>query len=177
LGGGVDAAILGAASGAGPVTAGATANTDARPVCPWTKRSCHLSDQRHHEREDASSMVTAGATANTTKGTSRASRESGWVGLCSYPLEKIQVGRGDAAQTSIDSVHGCIHGFSIGLIPCCVRWPRQLSQLSRNLLSVAADLFPFYSAALLTTLAQLSQLSRNLLSVAAVILSFKVPPC
>jgi len=34
------------------------------------------------DREDASSMVTAGATANTTEGNSRASRESGL--LCSH---------------------------------------------------------------------------------------------
>jgi len=31
----------------------------------------------YSDREDASSMVTAGATANTTEGNSRASRESG----------------------------------------------------------------------------------------------------
>jgi len=36
----------------------------------------------HINREDASSMVTAGATANTTEGNSRASRESGL--LCSH---------------------------------------------------------------------------------------------
>ena len=35
-----------------------------------------------YDREDASSMVTAGATANTTEGKSRASRESGL--LCSH---------------------------------------------------------------------------------------------
>ena len=34
------------------------------------------------DREDASSMVTAGATANTTEGNGRASRESGL--LCSH---------------------------------------------------------------------------------------------
>jgi len=34
------------------------------------------------DREDASSMVTAGATADTTEGNSRASRESGL--LCSH---------------------------------------------------------------------------------------------
>ena len=34
------------------------------------------------DREDASSMVTAGATANTTEGNRRASRESGL--LCSH---------------------------------------------------------------------------------------------
>jgi len=34
------------------------------------------------DREDASSMVTAGATASTTEGNSRASRESGL--LCSH---------------------------------------------------------------------------------------------
>jgi len=34
-----------------------------------------------HDREDTSSMVTAGATANTTEGNSRASRESGFVVL------------------------------------------------------------------------------------------------
>jgi len=43
---------------------------------PWSH------DQRHHDREDASSMVTAGATANTTVKNSRASRESGL--LCSH---------------------------------------------------------------------------------------------
>jgi len=36
----------------------------------------------NNNREDASSMVIAGATANTTEGNSRASRESGW--LCSH---------------------------------------------------------------------------------------------
>ena len=41
-----------------------------------------VSNQRYHYREDASSMVTAGATANTTEGNSRASRESGL--LCSH---------------------------------------------------------------------------------------------
>jgi len=38
--------------------------------------------RRYHDREDASSMVTAGATANTTVKNSRASRESGL--LCSH---------------------------------------------------------------------------------------------
>ena len=39
----------------------------------------------HPDREDASSMVTAGATANTTEGNSRASRETGL--LCSHSHE------------------------------------------------------------------------------------------
>ena len=41
------------------------------------------------DREDASSMVTAGATANTTEGNSRASRESGL--LCSHVQGNISV--------------------------------------------------------------------------------------
>jgi len=45
------------------------------------------------DREDASSIVTAGATANTTEGNSRASRESGL--LCSHSHgESIGVGVG-----------------------------------------------------------------------------------
>ena len=36
-----------------------------------------LSNQRYHDREDASSMVKAGATTNTTEGNSRAYRASG----------------------------------------------------------------------------------------------------
>ena len=44
--------------------------------------SLFRSDQRYHDREDAPSMVTAGATANTTVKNSRASRESGL--LCSH---------------------------------------------------------------------------------------------
>jgi len=39
-------------------------------------------NDRYHDREDASSMVTAGATANTIERNSRASRESGLV--CSH---------------------------------------------------------------------------------------------
>jgi len=37
-----------------------------------------VTPRAYHEREDASSMVTAGATANTTEGNSRASRELGF---------------------------------------------------------------------------------------------------
>jgi len=47
----------------------------------WNGQSLFGSDQRYHDREDASSMVAAGATANTTVKNSRASRESGL--LCS----------------------------------------------------------------------------------------------
>jgi len=48
---------------------------------------------RYHDREDASSMVAAGATANTTVKNSRASRESGL--LCSHSHgESIVVGQG-----------------------------------------------------------------------------------
>jgi len=43
---------------------------------------CEHNNPDSHDREDASSMVTAGATANTTEENSRASRESGL--LCSH---------------------------------------------------------------------------------------------
>ena len=47
-------------------------NTAAENIASWIDS----------DRENASSMVTAGATANTTEGNSRASRESG--SLCSH---------------------------------------------------------------------------------------------
>jgi len=46
------------------------------------KKTRVVSDTVHGDSEDASPMVTAGATANTTEGNSRASRESGL--LCSH---------------------------------------------------------------------------------------------
>ena len=52
-------------------------------TCIHTCRHVRLDTCLHtHDREAASSMVTAGATANTTEGNSCASRESGW--LCSH---------------------------------------------------------------------------------------------
>jgi len=64
---------------------GQTSAKERAMSAPWTKRngqSLFRSDQRYHDREGASSMVTAGATANTTVKNSRASRESGL--LCSH---------------------------------------------------------------------------------------------
>ena len=56
----------------------------------------YMSDQRYHNKEDASSMVTVGATANTTERNSRASRESGLFcshshgeSIATYPLAII----------------------------------------------------------------------------------------
>jgi len=55
-----------------------------RQMCapPWIERSIAIISIIDSDREDASSTVTAGATANTTEGNSRASRESGL--LCSH---------------------------------------------------------------------------------------------
>jgi len=52
------------------------------------------------DREDAASMVTAGATANTTEGNSRASRESGL--LCSHSHGESIVGLGDEVSERVD---------------------------------------------------------------------------
>ena len=46
--------------------------------------SCGFEPRMNPDREGASSMVTAGATANTTKGNSRASRESGLLSSHSH---------------------------------------------------------------------------------------------
>jgi len=60
----------------GPPYPPSTTGTTHSGTPPALRSQCSTT-QRYHDREDASSMGTAGATANTTEGSSRASRESG----------------------------------------------------------------------------------------------------
>jgi len=62
-------------------------------VSPKEKKEIGL----YNNREEAASMVTAGATANTTEGNCRASRESGL--LCSHSHGESMEGVGGLTRT------------------------------------------------------------------------------
>jgi len=103
----------------------------ARQVCPWTKRNLLRSAQRYHDRKDASSMVTAGATANTTVKNSRASRESGL--LCSHSHgESIDIHNTTYWYTCNIYCRGAKLGLTLTLSVCTVVEARLLTTWRRR---------------------------------------------
>jgi len=111
-------------------------------VAPAVTMDEAASLSRYHDREDASSMVTAGATANTTVKNSRAFRESGL--LCSHSHGE-SIAPGDARAVGWgyrrwlqDTSKRKLADLLIFFAPPPFRFPRVHPRLTRRLINTSA---------------------------------------